>query len=142
MDEPTIRTATPSDAGAVSELLLEFNGEALSPDELAERMVQAVGLETVFLGQLEGRLAGLAVLRTIPTLSAPEDWAELTELYVRPPDRRRGVGKALVGAAIQYAHSRGCTQVHLLVDPENRAALSFYTAVGFHRDSWEMRRQI
>jgi ribosomal protein S18 acetylase RimI-like enzyme len=142
MDEPSIHIATPSDAGVVSELLLEFNGEALSPDEFAERMVQAEGQEIVFLGELEGRLAGLAVLRTVPTLSEPEDWAELTELYVRPPARRRGVGKALVEAAIQYAQSRGCTQVHLLVDPENRGALTFYTTVGFRRDSWEMRRQI
>lgn len=142
MDELSIRTATPSEAGVVSELLLEFNGEALSPDELAERMVQAEGQEIVFLGELEDRLAVLAVLRTVPTLSEPEDRAELTELYVRPPARRRGVGKALVEAVIQYAQSRGCTQVHLLVDPENGDALAFYTAVGFCRDSWEMRRQI
>ena len=105
-------------------------------------MVHARGLETVFLGKLEGRLAGLAVLRTVPTLSEPQDWAEITELYVHPPARRKGVGKALVEAAIQYAQSRDCTQVHLLVDPENMAALALYTAVGFYRDSWEMRRQI
>jgi ribosomal protein S18 acetylase RimI-like enzyme len=142
MDEPAVQIATPADAPSISDLLYEFNGEALPPAELAERMEQAQGLETVFLGELAGRLAGLLVLRTVPTLSEPEDWAEITELYVRPAARRRGVGKALVEAVIQYAQSRGCTQVHLLFDPENRAALSFYTAVGFHRDSWEMRRRI
>jgi GNAT superfamily N-acetyltransferase len=142
MDEPSIQIATPSDAGVVAELLLEFNGEALPTDELAKCMVQAEGQEIVFLGELEGKLAGLAVLRTVPTLSEPEDWAELTELYVRPPARGRGVEKDLVEAAVQYAQSRGCTQVHLLVDPENRGALTFCAAVGFRRDSWEMRRQI
>ncbi|MFN2290939.1 MAG: hypothetical protein ACK2UC_07110 [Anaerolineae bacterium] len=32
--------------------------------------------------------------------------------------------------------------LHLLVDPENEAALAFYEALGFCRDSWEMRRAL
>lgn len=137
-----IRFATTADTDAISDLLHQFNGTAPSPQELAARMVQARGLETVFLGELDGGLVGLLVLRTVPTLSDPQDWAEVTELYVRPASRRKGVGRALVGAAIQYARSLGSTQVHLLVDPDNAIALSFYRAVGFHRDSWEMRQEI
>ena len=95
MDEPTVQIATPADAPSISDLLYEFNGEALPPAKLAGRMEQAQGLETVFLGELAGRLAGLLVLRVVPTLSEPEDWAEITELYVRPAARRKGVGKAL-----------------------------------------------
>ena len=142
MDKPSVEIATPADAPSISDLLYEFNGEALPPAILTERMLQAQGLETVFLSKLAGRLAGLLVLRTVPTLSDPEDWAEITELYVRPAARRRGVGKALVEAAIQYAQARGCTHVHLLVDPANRVALSFYSVVGFHRDSCAMRRRL
>jgi ribosomal protein S18 acetylase RimI-like enzyme len=139
---PSIRIAAPSDAPAISNLLYEFNGEALPPAELAERMVQARGLETVFLGELAGTLAGLLVLRTAPTLSGPDDWAEITELYVRPGFRRRGVGRALVQAAIEHGHSSGCLELHLLVDPENTGALSLYRAMGFHLDAWEMRLEL
>ena len=142
MDEPTVQIATPADAPSISDLLYEFNGEALPPAKLAARMEEAQGLETVFLGELAGRLAGLLVLRVIPTLSEPEDWAEITELYVRPAARRKGVGKALVEAAIQYAQACGCTHMHLLVDPANRVALSFYPVVGFYRDSYAMRRRL
>jgi GNAT superfamily N-acetyltransferase len=142
MDEPTVQIATPAHAPSISDLLFEFNGEALPPATLAGRMEQAQGLETVFLGELAGVLAGLLVLRVVPTLSEPEDWAEITELYVRPAARRRGVGTALVKAAIQYARARGCTHMHLLVDPANRVALSFYPVVGFARDSCAMRRRL
>jgi ribosomal protein S18 acetylase RimI-like enzyme len=140
--KPIVRFAGPSDASALSALLYAFNGEALAPEELAQRMDQARGLETAFLGELGGVLAGLLVLRTVPTLSGSEDWAEITELYVQPSSRRRGVGTALVEAAVEVARARGCSELHLLVDPENSPALSFYEAAGFSRDSWELRRRL
>ncbi len=140
--KPTVRVAGPSDANALSALLYEFNGEALTPEELAQRMEQARGLETAFLGELDGVLAGILVLRTIPTLSSSADWAEITELYVQPASRRRGVGTALVEAAVEAARDRGCTELHLLVDPANSAALAFYETAGFCRDSWDMRRRL
>ena len=70
MHSPITRVATPADAAAISSLLLEFNQEALSPEDLGQRMEQAQGLETVFLGELDGRMAGLLVLRTAPTLAS------------------------------------------------------------------------
>ena len=134
-----VRIAGPEDASTVLDLLYEFNGEALPPDALARRMEQAKALEAVFLCQRDGVVAGLLALRTVPTLSAAQDWAEITELYVRPSFRRMGVGRALVRAAVEYSRIRGCTDIHLLVDPSNAVAHSFYEDLGFRRDSWEMR---
>ena len=136
----SIRIATAPDARALSELLYEFNGGALPADELARRIEEAQGLETAYLAERDGEVIGLLVLRTTPTLSSRDDWAEITELYVRPASRRTGVGRALIERALEYSRSRGCSEIHLLVDPANLAALSFYEALGFHRDSWEMRR--
>ena len=50
----------------------------LSPEALAERLVQAHDLETAFLGKVGGVPAGLMVLRTVPALSDAEDWPEIT----------------------------------------------------------------
>jgi ribosomal protein S18 acetylase RimI-like enzyme len=136
---PAVRIANITDAPAIADLLYEFNGEALSPDELGQRLEEAKAPETVFLGDLDGSLSGLLVLRTGPTVSPVEHWAEITELYVRSASRRRGVGTALVREALAYAQDRGCTEVHLLADPGNTVALSFYRAAGFRRDSWNMR---
>jgi ribosomal protein S18 acetylase RimI-like enzyme len=142
MHSPIIRVATPADAATISSLLLEFNREAISAEELGQRMEEAQGLETVFLGELDGELAALLVLRTAPTVASAQDRAEITELYVQPASRRRGVGRALVGAALAHARHHGCTEVQLLVDPQNTHALSFYKAAGFHRDSWEMVQKL
>jgi len=133
-----VRVAGLEDAGVVHDLLYEFNGEALPLDALARRMQQATDLETAFLAEREGRQAGLLVLRIVPTISDAQDWAEITELYVRPPFRRQGFGAALVRAAADYGRSRGCSELHLLVDPANQEAHAFYEASGFRRDSCGM----
>lgn len=119
---------------------MEFNGEGLSPEALAQRMKEAQGLETAFLGEWEGEAAGLLVLRIVPTLSGADDWAEITEMYVRPRFHRKGIGRALMEAALARGRQRGCREFHLLVDPSNMAAQAFYGKLGFQVDSWEMRR--
>ena len=136
---PTVRAAGPADAPAVAELLIEFNGEGLPAEALARRMEEVRGLETAFLGEWEGEAAGVLVLRTTPTLSGADDWAEITEMYVRPQFRRRGIGRALMEAALDYGRQRGCREFHLLVDPSNKAGQAFYAELGFQVDSWEMR---
>lgn len=138
----TVRVAGLADAPAVSELLVEFNGEGLSPQALARRMEEVQGLETAFLGEWDGEAAGLLVLRITPTLSGADAWAEITEMYVRPAFRRRGIGRALMEAALDCGRKSGCREFHLLVDSSNEAGRAFYAALGFEVDSWEMRRDV
>jgi len=137
---PTVRAAGPTDATAVAELLAEFNGEGLPANALARRMAEVQGLETAFLGEWDGEVAGILVLRIVPTLSGADPWAEITEMYVRPQFRRNGLGRALVEAALDCGRQRGCHEFHLLVDRSNVTAQAFYIALGFQVDSWEMRR--
>lgn len=142
MQAASVRRAGPADAAIISALLLEFNGEALAPEVLGQRMAAAGATETVFLAEQATKAVGLLVLRMVSTLSELWDWTEITELYVSEGARRQGVGRALVETALDSARRRGCTEVHLLVDPENAPALAFYQALGFWQDSWEMRRKI
>jgi len=137
-----VRRAGLEDAGVVHTLLFEFNGEALQPGALARRMLQVTGLETLFLAEQGGIPAGLLVLRIVPTISDAEDCAEITELYVRAPFQRQGIGTALVCAAVEHGRERGCVELSLLVDPANVEAQAFYQAVGFCRDSCRMRRRV
>jgi len=137
-----VRLVGAEDAAVVHNLLLEFNGEALPPETLACRMRQASGLETAFLAEQGGIPAGLLVLRIVTTISDARDWAEITEMYVRPEFRRQGIGAALIHAAFEQCGARGCAEVHLLVDPDNVEAQAFYKATGFDRDSWGMLRRL
>jgi ribosomal protein S18 acetylase RimI-like enzyme len=141
-EDLAVQIAEPADVPAIHELLYEFNGAALPAEELKRRMEHAPTLETVFLGKVGGKMGGLLVLRIVPALSDPEDWCEITEMYVRPPFRRKGLGTALVQAALEYGRGRACKEAHLLVDPLNQGALAFYQAIGFRHDSCEMRRDI
>jgi len=56
---------------------------------------------------------------------------DLTELYVRPNVRRRGIARALVKAVVVALSERGVVSVTGGVGPENAAARRFYEDAGF-----------
>lgn len=56
---------------------------------------------------------------------------DLTELYVRPKARRRGIARALVRAVVVALRERGVVSVTGGVGPDNAGARSFYENAGF-----------
>jgi ribosomal protein S18 acetylase RimI-like enzyme len=56
---------------------------------------------------------------------------DLTELYVRPTARRRGIARELVRAVVAALSARGAAFVTGGVAPDNAAARSFYENAGF-----------
>lgn len=54
--------------------------------------------------------------------------AFLLDPTVHPAERRRGLGRALVGAAVRAAGASGATWLHVDYDPE---LAQFYAAAGF-----------
>jgi ribosomal protein S18 acetylase RimI-like enzyme len=57
----------------------------------------------------------------------------LTDLYLRPGHRRRGLGRLLVDVASAYCRSRGVETIELQVGDNNEAAQAFYRRLGFER---------
>jgi ribosomal protein S18 acetylase RimI-like enzyme len=62
------------------------------------------------------------------------DEFELHLLCVRPDSRRRGIGEALVRAALQRAKAEGARGVVLWTQPTMDAAQRLYRRCGFERD--------
>lgn len=58
----------------------------------------------------------------------------LYALDVDEAARREGRGGALVAAFVDHARSVGCTEVWVLTDDDNAAALATYAAAGGHRE--------
>lgn len=58
----------------------------------------------------------------------------LYALDVDEPFRRQGRGRALTEAFVDDARQRGCTEVWVLTDDANPAALATYAAAGGQRD--------
>jgi GNAT superfamily N-acetyltransferase len=56
----------------------------------------------------------------------------LEDLYVRPPHRARGVGRALLRHLATLAEERGCGRLEWAVLDWNEAAIGFYRKLGAH----------
>jgi len=60
------------------------------------------------------------------------DEAEILTLAVTPEARRKGLGRALVEAALAHAGTLGARRIFLEVSTANEAALALYRKVDFH----------
>lgn len=59
------------------------------------------------------------------------DWAGITDVWVDPAHRRRGLGLVVVGALLGWAAERGAATAYLQVRADNPPALSLYATLGF-----------
>jgi len=101
-----IRTATPADAGDLARMNAAFNGVSDSAAQIAARLVACADIEVAIVAELDGQVGGFACVRVVPCVLYAEPYAELTELYVDPAFRRRGLGRALIAHAEQLARAR------------------------------------
>ncbi|HEV2176639.1 MAG TPA: ribosomal protein S18-alanine N-acetyltransferase [Terriglobia bacterium] len=72
-----------------------------------------------------GEIAGFAAAARVV------DEAELRNLAVGEPYRRRGVAKTLLGALHERLRAAGVRHVYLEVRPSNQAALALYHSAGY-----------
>jgi GNAT superfamily N-acetyltransferase len=138
----TVRAAGESDVAALVVLWAELRRcgalnsrlAALTDDRRIEERVRRL------LNQPNGRIlvalmadepVGMAMLTTVP-LGALNEAACVQVEYtvVAESFRRRGVGRALMGAAACYAEDIGADQVTVSVSPMSREANRFYAQLG------------
>ena len=131
----SVRPAGEDDAEAVGRLLHDFNAEfgdpTPGPDEMAERVrvLLAHGDTTILVGG-EGP-DGVAVLRFRPAIFEDALECYLAELYVVPARRGRGLGRALMEAAMETAREAGATHMDLGTSEDDLAARRLYESLGF-----------
>ena len=101
--------------------------EARYRDAIADpdrHLVVAVGEDDAPLGMALFSVEPANALLDLPAL-------HVTHAVVSDGNRRRGVGKALVGAAAAFADERGLEQVVVSVNPGSRDANRFFARLGF-----------
>ena len=74
---------------------------------------------------------GFAELRFRPSLYTGALDAYLEELYVIPERRGRGLGRALLEAAMEHARKRGAAHIDLGTSEDDTAARTLYESAGF-----------
>ena len=127
-----VRVAKPADAEAIGRLLHDFNSEFGDPTPGRARLADRVR-ELLAAGEITVLVAdgGVAVMYFRPSLWTEALECYLAELYVVPDRRGRGIGRALLDAAIAHARDRGADYVCLATSEDDVAARSLYESVGF-----------
>ena len=128
-------TAGIEEVDAIGQLLHDFNKEFEEPTPppatLAERFRHLLeGGDTLVLLGGEGP-DGVAVLRFRMAIWSRGLESYLAELYVVPGLRRRGLGRALMEAALEEARARGADTMDIGVDEPDQAARGLYESLGF-----------
>ncbi len=130
------RVATAADADQIARMLRDFNAEFGEPAPerawLADRVAELITAGSTAVLLLEED-HGLALMRFRPSLWEAADECYLAELYVRPAVRGRGLGRALLLAAMRHARQRGATYMDLTTTNQDKAAMSLYESLGFDR---------
>lgn len=130
-----MRRATAADAADVGRLLHDFNTEFDSFTPGAEVVGQRAGAliergEALVLLAGEGP-DGVAVIRLRPAIFNDGNYALLEELYVAPSLRGRGLGRALLEAAMDAARERGAVFMEIGTSEDDTAARGLYESAGF-----------
>jgi GNAT superfamily N-acetyltransferase len=73
----------------------------------------------------------IAHLSRAPPIHPETCRAEITDLFVAPAARRRGLGRALVAAATRWAKGRGAERLEARVVAGNDLGQAFWRSVGF-----------
>jgi GNAT superfamily N-acetyltransferase len=81
------------------------------------------------------QLAATAYLNVIPNLTrSASPYAVIENIVVDEPLRRTGVGKHIMGAALEVAWNAGCYKAMLLTGSRRASTHAFYRACGFTAD--------
>jgi ribosomal protein S18 acetylase RimI-like enzyme len=141
-----IRQAERSDARTLSELAIATYADAFSHslsaadlavhlrENLAEASVEKfIAEDVVLLAAIEGRVVGYVQFGdiTLPVESASGADRELRRLYVRGDYQGRGIGTALMKAALDHPRLKGARDIYLDVWERNHGAQRFYERFGF-----------
>lgn len=140
MDKPLIRPAGPADVAAITAIYAEavdngtatFELEAPDETEMARRMsTLGAGDYPYVVAEADGVVAGYAYAGPFHTRPGYRHTVE-DAIYIAPSNRRRGLGRALLGRLIEEAAERNYRQMIAIVgDSGHTASIGLHEAMGF-----------
>ncbi|TQM06963.1 acetyltransferase (GNAT) family protein [Pseudoxanthomonas sp. 3HH-4] len=102
---------------------------ALARDFIRERMERDESV--ILLAWVDDAAVGFTQLYpAFSSVSASRVWI-LNDLLVLPEARRKGVARALLSAAADFARADGALRLELETDPDNATAHALYRAMGW-----------
>jgi GNAT superfamily N-acetyltransferase len=148
--ELVVREARPDDVRVLLELFRELAVYEHLEDQLhadEERLDRALfgtpPAAEALIAEVDGEAVGYAVFHsTFSTFLAIQGiWLE--DLFVRPSQRKGGVGRALLAAVAAVLRARGGERLEWAALDWNELALGFYRGLGAERmDEWVTHRLV
>ena len=128
-----IRAARANDAPAIVRLIRDMAADEGERSSISEADVCAYLSHprcTLLVADVEGHVVGLTSCFVRPSLYHAAPAMLLDDLVVSAEQRGKGVGTALLDAALRRAATLGCAEVSAAVMPDNTGALRFYRSRG------------
>jgi GNAT superfamily N-acetyltransferase len=127
----TIRRAVEADVEAAWEIVDEyFHGFAITvADDRDAIRAYFTPPSGFWLAVDGGAVVGCVALRPLPEVE--DDAGEVKRLYVRASHRGRGLARALMDAAEEFARGQGFRALYLDTKDDLIDAIRFYTARGY-----------
>jgi GNAT superfamily N-acetyltransferase len=135
---PTLRLATPADAGPVAALMEEAYAPFAAvigrrPAPMDDDYAARIAAGAVHVAMIDGRLVGAAVL-------LPEgDALWLETVAVQPAWQGRGIGRRLIDLAEEEAVRRGLARVRLYTNAAMAANRALYPRLGYRETERAMQ---
>ena len=104
--------------------------EAFVARTIAEYILDAGGSGRIWLAEMNGELVGCAAIVLRENTQAQLRW-----VLVAPSARGIGLGKDLVGRALDYSRAQGCSEVFLETTDGLPESEALYVSLGFATES-------
>jgi GNAT superfamily N-acetyltransferase len=124
----TIREIFPHEYGRLHELILEFASFISSSNKVSnspEQLVKDKDFYQCLVIEEDGVITGFAIYYYIYS-----SWSGralyLEDLYIQPPSRNQGIGKALFNSLLKIAKEADCKKMKWQVSDWNENAKTFY----------------
>jgi GNAT superfamily N-acetyltransferase len=134
----TIRKARESDLQAMAELCRQLNPADPRPPE--EKLNEAWGAMLAnpgmhcLVAEVEGRAVSTCTMTIVPNLTRnARPYAFIENVVTLESHRKRGIGSAVMKAALDVAWGAGCYKVMLMTGSVRQGIHHFYEQAGFDR---------
>lgn len=91
-------------------------------------------MSTILVAEIENTIVGFVIANVFDTppfeVLVPRRIVFVDSMVVTATQRGKGIGRALVDAAIAYGRAKGATNLELTVWEFNRSAMAFYERLG------------
>ena len=130
-----VRIATVNDAEQLNILNNEFNGEGETGIGNIRNSLMNNKQEVVIVAEEDDMLVGFVCVQLKKSFCYDDYMPEITEVYVKPSYRKRGVASEMIAFAENYCSKNyPLHKYELLTGKENLVAQSVYSKLGYTDD--------